>query len=129
MLGDAAVDRLQTLVEEANASGLVQLLSLKHDFPNEWHQFVNGDQDFAATVKKADFPYLAQGREITLGEVALVAIEEGNEPQPVPVDLTTISTTVLDGDDSSLALSLDDSVLTRDKDAQVFLLFGYGLGG
>jgi hypothetical protein len=122
-----AAKRIDDLIQEANTSSLVQLFSLKHDFPNEWHQFVTGNQDFTATVKKADFPYLAQGREITLGGVTLFSIEEGNQPQPVPVDLTTLSTTVLDGDDSSFELSLDDSVLTRDKDAQVFLLFGYGL--
>jgi len=44
----------------ANQSGLALLFSFRYDFPTEWSAFVNGSGDFAFTLRKDYFPYMAQ---------------------------------------------------------------------
>lgn len=68
-LRDKAVELLEELVGKANKSGLALLFSLRHDFPTEWHQFVTGSANFAATVKWEYFPYFTQGKDITIDTV------------------------------------------------------------
>ena len=46
---------LDGLFQEANQSNLALLFSLRHDFPSEWSAFVNGGNDFSATIRKDYF--------------------------------------------------------------------------
>lgn len=52
---------LDDLFQQANQAGLALLFSLHHDFPTEWSAFVNGTDDFTATIRKDYFPYFTQG--------------------------------------------------------------------
>ena len=54
---------LDDLFQEANQSNLALLFSLRHDFPTEWSAFVNGGNDFSATIRKDYFPYFTQGKQ------------------------------------------------------------------
>ena len=70
---DKAVKHLKELIGEANSSGLALLFSLKQDFPNEWHRFVTGVENFKTIVKREHFPYFSQGKNITIDSIQLRA--------------------------------------------------------
>lgn len=42
------------------------LFSLSHDFPMEWSAFVKGTGDLSVKIKKDYFPYVTQGKTLTL---------------------------------------------------------------
>lgn len=127
LLRDKAVEHMEERFEAMNASGLAVLLSLAHDFTNEWHQFVTGDSDFAATVKRNYFPYFTQGREINLDAVQLHAIQDGQLQTVTPQGLDLPSLTTKLKDDWKFELSLNpalapnNEVLVRQKEALIFL--------
>lgn len=125
LLRDKAVKHMEERFEAVNASGLAVMLSLGHDFPNEWHQFVTGDSDFAATVKRNYFTYFTQGKEINLGAVQLHAIQDGQLQTVTPQGLDLPSLTTKLKDDGKFELSLDpapnNEVLVRQKEALIFL--------
>ena len=72
-LRSAAEADLVDAVSQASTSGMGLLLSLKHDFPNEWSAFVNGDEPFNATLRRQHFPYMAQARTLTITGYELFA--------------------------------------------------------
>jgi len=127
-LGDKAVEYIQGLIEDASESGLVQLFSLKHDFPSEWHRFIAGTEDFKATVKKGYFPYFTQGKDIVINAVGLCAIQENKleATSPAGLNLTDLSDNLNDKGEFELTLS-EDATLVRKSEAQVFLFFRYSL--
>ena len=128
LLREKAEEHLKTLIEIADDSGLAQLFSLRHDFPNEWYQFVNSEDDgnFVATIKKEYFPYFVQGEDIDISSIELYAIQD-DALLPTTVDGLTLSELTSELQDSSqFELSLAESdVLKRDKDAQVFIVVKY----
>lgn len=126
LLAQKATEHLRELVEEANTSGLVQLFSLQHDFPSEWHRFISGDDDFRATVKKEYFPYFVQGKDIAIHKVELYGAQESELLSAVPdgVNVADLTTSLRDNNGFEISLAADD-VLKREQDAQVFLLFRY----
>jgi len=126
-LGDKAVENLQALVAEANASGLGLLLSLPHEFPGEWQRFVTGPTAFTATVKREYLPYFTQGKAITIEGITLhrLAAEAVTSATPVGLDLNALTTALQDGGAFDLALAPDGAVLVRSPQAQVFVLIRY----
>jgi len=131
LLARKATERMRELIEEANTSGLVQLFSLKHAFPSEWHRFVSGDEDFRATVKKEYFPYFVQGEDINISKVELYAVQDKELLSAVPNglngdDLTDLTTSLQVNHEFEISLA-DDDMLKREQEAQVFLLFRYAI--
>lgn len=121
-----AVNQLRTLLENANSSGLVQLFSLRHDFPTEWHHFVTGGGDFVATIKKEYFPYFVQGENINIERVELYAVQKNKPLSGVPTGLNLSNLTSALNDQKKFNIALaEGSVLERDKNAQVFLVIKY----
>jgi hypothetical protein len=57
---------MRDLFAQTEPTNLALLFSLRHDFPNEWQQFVSGNGDFTATVKRTHFPYFTQSKSITI---------------------------------------------------------------
>ena len=128
-LREKAVEHVQELVEAANTSGLVQLFSLKHDFPSEWHRFVAPDntENFTATVRRDYFPFFTQGRSVTIDSVELRAIDlEKHDLESKTVQGPSLGTAVSEDNPFELSLAPDE-VLERKKDALVFLLLGYSI--
>lgn len=120
LLKREATKYLQEIISTVNTSGLIRLFSLKHDFPSEWHYFVNGSGNFEATIKKEYFPYFVQGKNIIINSTELILVEMGQDltHRPVPID-------GFQGN-AAFVLSLPGSaVLQRNQDAQVFLVFTY----
>lgn len=118
---------LDDLFQQASQARLTLLFSLKHDFPGEWHRFVTGNANFAATIERDHFPYFTQGRDITLDAVRLVAIKVGKLQfvTPAGLDLDALTTALNDAGAFQLSLAPDGSVLVRDDQALGFLLIRY----
>jgi hypothetical protein len=129
---DAAKVRsaLADLFSQTEGAGFVLLFSLRHEFPNEWWTFVNGTGDFKATVRKAHFPYFAQHKALTVTGLQLYGADVTN-PREVG-DVAQATTELADGDAVTVAAAADaagpTAVLTRSKDADVFMVVRYQLG-
>ncbi len=128
-LREQAVGRVQELIELADTSGLVQLFSLKHDFPSEWHRFVADDENLKVTVKKEYFPYFVQGEDIVIDKVELYAIQDNRLLPATPngVDAADLTTALQDDGEFEISLAPDGTVLVREDEALVFLLFRYSI--
>ena len=124
-------DALETLFEAADRAGLALLISLKHDFPTEWHRFANGTDELEITIKREHFPYFTQGRRIAIDSIRLLRITDKSlQSVSVPeIDLDALTTALNDADEKGASLSFQqiDDVLVRNAGAEVFLLMGYGL--
>lgn len=135
LLRDKTVEHMEERFEAANVSGLAVMLSLAHDFPNEWHKFVTGNSDFTATVKRNYFPYFTQGKDINLDAVHLYTIQDGQLQTVTPqgLDLASLSVDLNDNNKEEFELSLDpasapnDEVLVRDKQALIFLVIRFSM--
>jgi hypothetical protein len=76
-----AEQELQTALNEfiriEGRRGLAQMFSLRHDFPTEWSGFLNAPsgnlQSLTAAITKERFPFLFQGKEITIKAIDLYA--------------------------------------------------------
>jgi hypothetical protein len=115
---------------DASASPLTVLFSLRHDFPTEWAAFVNGKGDLAIPIRKNFFPYLAQSGRVTIDGLTLYTPGKNKLAQhalPVPDDFSD----GINGPDetSTLRMQADRTALTRSAKAQVFLIVQYHLGG
>lgn len=131
LLKTGAVSEIDTMVKEEKTSPLVISFSLRHNFPTQWHQFVNStnNEDLKITIKKDHFPYLAQGFTININKITLFSnTAEGLKNRDIDINK-------LEGDineaesnnQSKLSIEEGTEVLTRDKDEQVFLVLSYWL--
>jgi hypothetical protein len=127
---DKAIEHIEKLVGEANASGLALLFSLKHDFPSEWHRFVTGNGNFAAKVKRDYFPYFTQSKDITIDAIQLYAIKANKLESATPpgLDPGTFTDKLKDDGEFELSLAPDGAVLVRNKDEHIFVVIKYSLG-
>jgi hypothetical protein len=124
-----AVEHIQKLPDVANTSGLLQLFSLRHDFPSEWHSFVTGNENLKVTVKEEYFPYFVQGRKLDINKVELRAIKDNRllSAKPSNVDVALLTTHLQTQKEFEVSLAPDNTVLVRKDEALVFLLFEYSI--
>ncbi|WP_340199995.1 neuraminidase-like domain-containing protein [Ascidiimonas sp. W6] len=94
-----------TLTNYATTNGLLRLISLRHEFPNAYHQLLSpddGDPQFVEfDIEKNHFPYLLQEKNLTLTQTK-VYLKPASEntiipPNPFKVNDTNITWTT--GDD------------------------------
>ncbi len=92
-LKTAAVSGLQAavnaIVTNENGAGLTRLFSLKHEFPTEWHRFLNtadkdtGDHEQVLTFGAERFPFYLQdkfaARKVKAKRLHIIAIPIGKE--------------------------------------------------
>ena len=126
---------LDGLFQEANQSNLALLFSLRHDFPSEWSAFVNGGNDFSATIRKDYFPYFTQAKQqITIAGFHLYD-QDVTKHHVVGKKETWDAATSALNDKNRQAFTVTIApdapgplqVLTRAADAQVFLIIRYSL--
>lgn len=123
---------LDDLFQRANEAGLAMLLSLRHDFPVEWSAFVNGNGDFTASVLASYFPYFAQRKQITITGMDLYGQDVAQhhavgDPAAATADLQDKNKRALTIDIPADGQGPAPQVLTRNRDAEVFLIFRYSL--
>ena len=121
-----ATKYVETLVSKASTSGLALLFSLQHDFSNEWHKFVTGNDKLEVTIKREYFPYLTQGKQITIDAIQVHAIKD-EKVSSLRLDPAALTGTWTDTGAFQLSLDPDGAVLERDQQAQVFILLEYSL--
>ena len=126
LLRQGAETHLRSLIQDAASSELTQMLSLKHDFPAEWHRFVAGDDDFQAVLRKHHFPYFMQSEAITLVEGRLFSAQNETLDQET-LAAATIGpwTTGLQNDGEAAIVLAPSTALPRDPEARVFLVLRY----
>ncbi|HXG23946.1 MAG TPA: hypothetical protein VNJ09_05270, partial [Chthonomonadales bacterium] len=129
LLRGKAVEHLEGLVGEANASGLALLFSLRHDFFNEWHRFTTGNANFSASVKRDYFPYFTLGKDITIDGLQVHAIQDGKLASTTPQGLNLGAFTQALKDEGAFEFSLvpDGTVLVQNKDAHIFIVIKYSM--
>jgi len=98
------------------APSLALLLSLRHDFPNEWYAFTTGGStaDFTATLTIDYFPYLVQDATLAIESITVYAAD-GHELAPhaiAPLPPTMTSANLKAGT-AILDLPRDGTVLTN----------------
>ncbi|MEV6596689.1 hypothetical protein AB0M36_07450 [Actinoplanes sp. NPDC051346] len=134
-LRDAALAAVEDILALPDGSGLGVLLSLRHDFPNEWSAFLHGAADFSAVVRRMHFPYLAQGRKITIhglelfGQTGTDRLQHHSTGGP---EVLQAATTALDEDGEFVFTAAADAAgptqaLTRSPAADVWLIVQYTL--
>jgi hypothetical protein len=66
---------LNEFIRVEGKRGLAQMFSLRHDFPTEWSRFINAPsgtmQSLTAAITKDKFPFMFQGKEITIKSLEL----------------------------------------------------------
>jgi hypothetical protein len=68
LLRNTAVARLKTMIDEAQAAGMVRLFSVRHEFPTEWARFqkqnFGANERFKLSLNLLDshYPFWTQGR-------------------------------------------------------------------
>jgi hypothetical protein len=104
-------------------------LSLRNDYPSEWHRFVNGEP-LALSFGRDRFPYITQRHPLEIQAISLVSLTSAT---PVPTVLTAEQVGLTDfptldvGQSDEISLTFDDDLpdLERDPAAQTFLLVRY----
>ena len=79
-LREPAVEYTKTLLGAVDGAPLFRLVSLRHEFPSEWHRFVTGSTTPVAgmTVElgMSRFPYFVQGRAIRITKATVVPLPD-----------------------------------------------------
>jgi Tc toxin complex TcA C-terminal TcB-binding domain len=130
LLRRQASTELATALADTDHAALTRVLALRSDFPSQWQAFAGGNDNFQASVPKTYFPYIAQGRDILVTDLELVAEVDGELIAiPLPGMTPDEATTAL-ADQGAIALSIpeDDDVMVREPGRVVFLRVEYGIG-
>jgi hypothetical protein len=129
-LARQAAKELQAMLSTASQSGLALLFSLRYDFSTEWSAFVNGNTDYTVTLLKGYFPFMVQGMQLAIDGLVVYACDDTKPVQTEPltsVDLGNLATALNSGTASSVLTLPADSALTRDPQADVWLILTYHL--
>jgi len=119
---------LKEILATADASNLLLLFSLPHDFPTEWQQFTSGTQadPVSITIRPDYFPYLTQGRTLEISDIRGYAINDQLvEPVPFNADLKALTDQLADNKAAILRLSFAPP---SDPQMPIFLIVRYTLG-
>jgi hypothetical protein len=123
LLGDGATTYIkdELLAEGGN---FTQLFSLKHDFPNDWHQAHTSASYFATSISRDYFPYIAQSGDLELAEDTPFQLylldKEKHELEPVAGANVTVDDNSLNDEGRQLALTI--AGLDTEKDTYFVLV-------
>ena len=127
----AAVDNLAAALAAVNEAAPALLISLRSDYPGEWHRFVGGDA-LSITLGRNRFPYIAQGRTIAVQSVAVVSLTDA---APVPAALSPQQVGLVqfpafapsEQTEALLRFAPDPPVVERSTAVDPFLLLRYAI--
>ncbi|MCP4407030.1 MAG: hypothetical protein GY807_04590 [Gammaproteobacteria bacterium] len=97
----AANAYLTTVMQDAAESGLAAMFSAKRDFPNAWYAFLHpdsatDDQTLTLPLNNERFPFLFQGKTITINKIELFIKVKPDFTEPHPE--STLKFTLAAGD-------------------------------
>jgi hypothetical protein len=137
---DAAktVQAVNDLFGAETGAPLAMLFSLPHDFPVEWSAFVNGAADFQASIRRDDFPYFTQGKNLTIISLEVYGPKAATlrHHAVAGADLNAFSDAMNNADPAQQTFTVDapldaagpTQVLTRTASAEVYLVLRYTMG-
>lgn len=116
------------IINNSAHSGLFRIISLKHEFPNEWHQAVSNEENNTLDIALMDnhFPYFTREYEIDIFEYELhklnpkESIENENHPTNV-VPTSSESTVSKNNDVFTIEINSDE------LNDELFLVLKYRL--
>jgi hypothetical protein len=125
----SSLDDLLAEVSADSGANLALLFSLPHDFPMEWSAFVNGTDNFSATIKHDFFPYFTQGKDITINDLKIYGPDVTKHHT---VDDPAARTSDLHDTGGFTLTAAEDGagptqVLTRTPGRQVYLIVRYSI--
>ena len=93
---DALADRVDELVNATEHTGLFHFVSLRREFSHELHRFLHptgaDDHDVTLTLHRDHYPYLFQGRTLTVNRtILLLKLHDGSlydDGQPLAIELS-----------------------------------------
>lgn len=130
-LREAAMESLAATLAAANQAAPVVLLSLRNDYPGEWHRFLSGDP-LAISIGRNRFSYITQGRTIGVQSIALVTLTDA-PPVPVAVSPQEMGLDAFPTFDPSvqnevtMQFAADSTLIPREASADPFLLLRYAI--
>ncbi|MBK8558012.1 MAG: hypothetical protein IPL65_20720 [Lewinellaceae bacterium] len=115
----------ENIVNSINAlndnGGLMKIISLKHDFPNEWYRAILENADMTITLTENHFSHFTHGESLRLQGASLEVIDVKER-----VEDTSSSSSI--GDVSgSLPKTLTINIDEAEKDKELFLILNYTL--
>ena len=90
LLAQKAKDHWKRIVADAANMPLARLVSMKHEFPSEWHRLrtvadANGDHVQTITITRDRFPMLFGRRELNIGRIDVFGVPlPGKHPTKLP---------------------------------------------
>lgn len=121
---------LDNLFQETTPPNLALMFNLRHDFPTEWAAFANGGGNFTVEIRNDHFPYVAQGRPITITAMEVYSEDAAKHHG---VGNPGNATSVLAGSGAfTLSAPADAAgptqVLDPGTDEEIYLIVRYALG-
>lgn len=106
---------IKSIIKIEEQKSLSRMFSLRHEFPTEWHKFLNraesnGDHKQSFVLAKERFPFLFQEKKIKLYKVDLLVL-----PKSEDLDLTKLKLAKLKPNSDEINLNTDEIEL---KDAE-----------
>ena len=115
-------ENIEANINALNSNGgLVKVMSLKHEFPNEWYQAIAENEAMEITLTENHFSYFTQSGNLSLQEVALEVIDT-NEP-----DEDTSANSTVDNASGTLPKTFTVTIDEDEKDKELFLVVSYKL--
>ncbi len=123
---DAAIEylteRFLSNPDELDNEPLVQGISLKHQFPNQWHQFLypttaGADQIFELTLQKMNFPFFTRKKDIAVTKLELLLDADRTGDYQVILSATNLDTSVMT---TSNAVSMPENSTYGDMQKATF---------
>lgn len=128
---------LGKLFAQAEQANLALLFNLRRDFPSEWAAFASGGA-FTATIRREHFPYITQGKPITIAGYDLYRIDGAGALKHrllgAKADLDAATASLNNTATQSFTIAADadaagpDAILTRADGERIFLIVRYTLG-
>jgi hypothetical protein len=85
----AAAASVTERLGDATTRSLFRLFSLRHEFPAEWHRFVNssttGTSTMTIDLAATRFPAFVQNREVTVTEAQVIAKTKSSAPVQIAI--------------------------------------------
>lgn len=116
----AVEDSITSELDKINDNGgLIRVLSLKHEFPNEWYHALNGDGNMILEIRQEHFPFFAKRNSFAIDGLEL-KIWNMHDSEPSYESRTIAST-------GNAPLTVDFNINSDEYDKELFLVVNYKL--
>jgi len=111
-VNDSIIDNLTSMALASGNTGLNRAFSIKDEFPNDWHRFLNPDdtpaeQTVSITFDKTMFPYLVRDRDIEINSLDIIFLVDGEGVTTLNIQKVSVA----GSDQGLLELTVADQTL------------------